>query len=234
ALWLWIARWWWRLPYAARRRAARSCVIMRGRRAARSNLVDALGRRRRTRPWRGAIGMLPADLVYAVRSLRKSPLFTIAVLATVALAIGASTAIFSVVDSVLLRPLPFADPDRLVWAAERNDKLNLPTFTTSALNYLSWKEETRSLDLLGAIGGTSFKLSGQGEPEQLAGSTITPSVFPLLGLQAVAGRAFEEGEDRPSSTPVVMISEGLWKRRFGKDPAVIGRSLNLNGIDRTA
>jgi putative ABC transport system permease protein len=99
--------------------------------------------------------MLHSDLVYAVRSLRKSPLFTIAVLATVALAIGASTAIFSVVESVLVRPLPFVEPDRLVWVAEKNDKLNLPTFTTSALNYLSWKEETRSLDPLGAIGSTA-------------------------------------------------------------------------------
>jgi predicted permease len=171
------------------------------------------------------------DLTYTVRVLRKTPLFTIAVLLTVALGIGVNTAIFSVVNGVLVRPLPFHEPDRLVWVAERNDKLGLPTFTASALNYLSWKEQTQSLDGLGAIGFASFNLSGQGDPEQFAGSTITPSVFPLLGLHPVAGRAFQDGEDEPGRPPVVMISEGLWKRRFGADGSLVGRSLTLNGLD---
>ena len=172
------------------------------------------------------------DLRYAAqRTLRKAPLLSVAVVITLALGIGANTAIFSVVNGVLLRPLPFAEPDRLVWVAEKNDKLNLPTFAASALNYLSWKEATRTLDSLGAIGFSSFNLTGDGDPEQLSGSTLTPSVFPLLGLHAVAGRAFEEGEDRPGSPPVAMVSEGLWKRRFGADPSFIGRNVTLNGVD---
>ena len=92
------------------------------------------------------------DLRYTVRLLRKSPLFTLAVVLTVALGIGANTAIFSVVNAVMLRPMPFAEPDRLYWVAERNDKLNLATFSASVLNYLSWKEQARSFEQLGAVG----------------------------------------------------------------------------------
>ena len=92
------------------------------------------------------------DLRYAARMLWKSPLFTLAVVLTVALGIGANTAIFSVVNAVMLRPMPFAEPDRLYWVAERNDKLNLATFSASVLNYLSWKEQARSFEQLGAVG----------------------------------------------------------------------------------
>src|SRR4051812_38020651 len=165
--------------------------------------------------------------------LRKSPLFTLAVVFTVALGIGANTAIFSVVNAVMLRPLPYAQPDRLVWIAEKNDKLNLPTFATSVLNYLSWKEQSRTFEALGAFGFTSFNLTDQGEPEQLTGGNVSPSLFPLLGLQPVIGRSFRDNEDRPGSPKVVMIGEGLWKRRFGGDPSVVGRQIALNGVDAT-
>ena len=102
------------------------------------------------------------DLRYTFRMLRKTPLFTAAVVLTVALGIGATTAIFTVVNAVMLRPLPYADPDRLVWVAERNDRLNLATFSASVLNYLSWKEQTHSFDALGAVGFASFNLTGPG------------------------------------------------------------------------
>ena len=177
--------------------------------------------------------MLLNDLRYTARMLRKSPLFTLAIVLTVALGIGANTAIFSVVNAVMLRPLPYEQPDRLVWIAEKNDRLNLPTFATSVLNYLSWKEQSRTFDPLAAFGFASFNLTGQGDPEQFTGGTITPSLFPLLGIKPVLGRSFHDGEDRPGSAKVVMISEGLWKRRFGADPSIVGRSLTLNGIDST-
>jgi putative ABC transport system permease protein len=173
------------------------------------------------------------DLRYTARMLRKSPLFTLAVVLTVALGIGANTAIFSVVNAVMLRPLPYDQPDRLVWIAEKNDKLNLPTFAASVLNYLSWKEQSRTFDRLAAFGFSSFNSPGQDEPERFTGGTITPSLFPLLGIKPVLGRSFRDDEDRPSSPKVVMISEGLWKRRFGGDPSLVGRSLTLNGIDCT-
>src|SRR5262245_62986115 len=137
--------------------------------------------------------MLLNDLRYTARMLRKSPLVTLAIVLTVALGIGANTAIFSVVNAVVLRPLPYAQPDRLVWIAERNDKLNLPTFAASVLNYLSWKERQRTFEQVGATGFTSFNLTGQGEPEQFTGRTLTPSLFPLLGITPVLGRAFSEG-----------------------------------------
>ena len=173
------------------------------------------------------------DLRYTFRMLRKTPLFTAAVVLTVALGIGATTAIFTVVNAVMLRPLPYANPDRLVWVAERNDRLNLATFSASVLNYLSWKEQAHSFDALGAVGFASFNLTGTGEPEQLTGGTLTPSIFPLLGVSPVAGRSFLDGEDRPGAEPVAMISESLWRRRFGADPKVVGGQVTLNGTNRT-
>jgi len=177
--------------------------------------------------------MLFNDLRYALRLLRKAPLFTSAVILTMALGIGANTAIFSVVNAVILRPLPFTEPAGLVQVAEKNDKLHLDSFGASVLNYLSWKEQTKAFDQLGAIGFASFNLSGRGDPEQFVGSTISPSVLPILGLRPIVGRRFQEGEDRPGSEPVVLISEALWKRRFGADPALVGSHLTLNGVDHT-
>jgi len=177
--------------------------------------------------------MLLNDLRYTARLLRKSPLFTLAIVLTVALGIGANTAIFSFVNAVMLRPLPYHEPDRLVWIAERNDTLNLPRFAASVLNYLSWKEQQRTFAQIGATGFTSFNLTGQGEPEQFTGRTLTPSLFPLLGITPVLGRSFSDGDDRPGSEKVAIISEALWKRRFGSDPSIIGRALTLNGVDTT-
>jgi putative ABC transport system permease protein len=175
--------------------------------------------------------VLLTDLRYTARMLRKSPVFTLAVVLTVALGIGANTAIFSVVNAVMLRPLPYDRPDRLVWIAEKNDKLNLPTFGASVLNYLSWKERSRTFEPMAAFGFASFNLTGLGDPEQLTGGTITPSLLPLLGIRPILGRTFHDGEDRPGSQKVAMIGEGLWKRRFGGDPSIVGRSLTLNGTE---
>ena len=176
---------------------------------------------------------LSNDLRYAARALRRTPIFTLAAGLTLALGIGANTLIFSVVDAELLRPLPFREPGRLVEVAEKNEKLNLPVWASSILNYLSWKEQSQSVQPLGAIGSVSFALTGKGDPEQLNGNSISPSIVPLLGIRPVAGRAFLEGEDRPQSPPVAMISEGLWRRRFGGDPSLIGSALTMNGIAYT-
>ena len=161
--------------------------------------------------------------------IRKSPWWTLAVVSTVALAIAANTVVFSVVNAVLLRPLPFQRPDRLVWVAERNDRLNLPTFAASVLNYLDWKGETKTLDPMGAFGFATFTLTGSGEPEQFTGGTLTPSMFALLGIHPVVGRSFVEGDERPGAPAVVMVSEALWRHRFNADPSVVGRNLTLNG-----
>jgi predicted permease len=170
------------------------------------------------------------DLRYALRLLRKSPLFTIAIVLTSALGIGATTTIFSVVNAVLVRPLPFADPERLMQVAEKNDKLNLPAFGASALNYLSWKEQTHTFEDLGAIQFSTFTLLGHGDPETYTGNAITPSLMRLLGLSPVVGRAFVEGDDKPGAAPIAMISEPLWRRQFGGDPSIVGKPAVLNGI----
>jgi putative ABC transport system permease protein len=173
------------------------------------------------------------DIRYTLRSMRKAPVFSLAVILTVALGVGANTAIFSVVNAVLVRPLPFADPGRLMWVAEKNDKLSLPTFGASVLNYLSWKEQTQTLETLGAFGQGNFNLSGNGDPEQFAGARISPSVMPLLGIRPLLGRGFSDGDDKPGAAPIVLIGEGLWKRRFGADPTLVGRQLTVNGLDCT-
>src|SRR5215471_282006 len=119
--------------------------------------------------------MVWTDLRYAARTLRRAPAFTAAAILTLALGIGANTAIFSVVNAVMLRPLPFGLPERLMQVGEKNDKLRLPFFGVSTLNYLSWKEQSHSFDGLGAYGFANFNLTGSGEPEQFAGAPITPS-----------------------------------------------------------
>ena len=173
------------------------------------------------------------DLRYALRLLIKSPLFTIAIVLTSALGIGATTTIFSVVNAVLVRPLPFAEPERLMQVAEKNDKLHLPAFGASALNYLSWKEQTRTFDDLGALQFSTFTLLGHGDPETYTGNAITPSLMRLLGLSPLVGRAFAEGDDKPGAAPIAMISESLWRRRFSGDASIIGKPATLNGVAHT-
>ncbi|MBZ5554916.1 MAG: ABC transporter permease [Acidobacteriia bacterium] len=173
------------------------------------------------------------DVRYSLRMMRRTPMFTAAVILTVALAIAANSAIFSVVNAVMLRPLPFRDPDRLVQVAEKNDKLNLPSFGASALNFLSWREQTHAFDELAAVGFSNYTLSGSGEPEQLSGNRISPALTRVLGLAPVAGRAFSDDEETPGVAPVAMIGEGLWKRRFGADSTLIGRTIVLNGAPTT-
>jgi len=177
--------------------------------------------------------MLLNDLRFAVRTLFKTPVFAFAAVLTLALGIGATTSIFSVVNAVLLRALPYPEPERLVIVNETNNRLHIQNFSSSVLNYLSWKEAAQSFDAMGAVGGASYNLVGRGDPENFGGAIITPSLIPLLGIQPVRGRAFREGEDAPSAARVVMISEGLWKRRFGGDESLIGAHLNLNGVDYT-
>jgi putative ABC transport system permease protein len=152
------------------------------------------------------------------------------VILTVALAIAANTTIFSVVNAVILRPLPFRAPSRLIQVAEKNDKLNLPNFGSSVLNFLSWREQAKSFEGLAAVGFSNYTLTGTGEPEQLSGNPISPALTRLLGISPVAGRAFTDDEEKPNAAPVAIIGEGLWKRRFGGDETIIGRNISLNGV----
>jgi predicted permease len=177
--------------------------------------------------------LLWSDITYTARIMRRAPLFSATVVLTVMLAIAANTTVFSVVNSVMLRPLPFREPDRLVQVAEKNDTLNLPTFASSVLNFLDWREQSRSFEDLAAVGFANYTLTGSGEPEQFSGYRISPALMRALGIRPVAGRAFAEAEERPDAAPVAMIGEGLWKRRFGGDRGLIGRTILLNGTPTT-
>src|SRR5579864_6010817 len=155
------------------------------------------------------------DVRYAGRKMLRSPLFAVAVVLTVALTIAANTSIFSFVNAELLRPLPFRNQLQVLQIAEKNDKLNLPSFGTSVLNFLSWREQQHSFQEIAAVGFNTYTLTGNGDPEQLYGDLISPALTRTLGILPVAGRSFTDEEEKPGSSPVVMLSEGLWKRRFG-------------------
>lgn len=169
------------------------------------------------------------DVRYAGRKVLRAPLFSVAVVLIVALTIAANASIFSFVNAELLRPMPFRDPARVLQISEKNDKLNLPSFGASVLNFLSWREQQHSFQEIAAVGFNTYTITGNGDPEQLYGNQISPALTRVLGLSPVTGRAFTDAEERPGSPPVAMISEGLWKRRFGGSRSILGQSVNLNG-----
>src|SRR5580704_13043776 len=181
----------------------------------------------------GELSLLFGDISYTVRVMRRTPLFTATVVLTVMLAIAANTTIFSVVNAVLLRPLPFREPNRLVQIAEKNDKLNLPSFGSSVLNFLDWREQSKSFDEMAAVGFNNYTLTGTGEPEQFSGNRISPALTRVLGIPPIAGRAFTDDEEQPNAAPVAMLGEGLWKRRFGADRGLIGGTIILNDTPTT-
>jgi putative ABC transport system permease protein len=159
--------------------------------------------------------------------LARSPGFTVVAVLTLALGIGANTAIFSIVHAVLLRDLPFRDPDRLVWVwsvrPERNDApFSLP-------EYMDYRDQNRSLQHLAAIASWSVSLTGRGDAERFQGTRISANVFELLGVQAALGRTLLPSDDDPGAPRVVVLSHALWQRRFGADPALVGQKLILNG-----
>jgi putative ABC transport system permease protein len=176
---------------------------------------------------------LTQDFHYAFRRMTRSPMLTLAVVLTVALAIAANTSIFSFVNAVMLRPLPYRDPARLIQVSEKNDKLSLPTFGASVLNFLSWREQTQTIQDLSAVGFANFTLTGSGDPEQVSGNLISPSLTRMLGIDLIAGRAFSDDEEKPGSPAVAMIGEGFWKRRFGADRGLVGRTIILNDTPTT-
>jgi len=170
---------------------------------------------------------LAQDLRYAVRTLGKSPGFTLVAVATLALGIGANTAIFSVVHAVLLRRLPYPEPGRLVVLRERQIRQDRdmgvawPTF-------LDWRTQARSFRDMAGFRTDYAMLSGLGEPEMLRAAQVSAPFFPMLGVRPVLGRAFDAADDKPGAPPVALLSHGVWKRRFGGDPAVVGRSIALD------
>src|SRR5690348_2047881 len=171
------------------------------------------------------------DLRYAVRVLSKAPGFAAIAVLTLALGIGANTALFSVVNGVLLSPLPFPQPERLIALYSRTSDFDHSSI--SYPNFLDWQRQNNSFAQLAAYRHDSFNMTGAGEPERLRAEMVSAGFFSILGVQPVMGRLFTAQDDRPGGAPVVLLSEGLWRRRFGASAQMLGKSISLNGTAYT-
>jgi putative ABC transport system permease protein len=176
---------------------------------------------------------LVQDLRYATRTMKRSPAFTAIVVATLALGIGANTAIFSIVDHVLLRPLPFPEQDRLVAVYSRFAPVNQERGAFSVADFLDLRAQIKSLDRFSAYTYGRSTLTGVEQPEVIKGAGVTISFFSVLGAKPLLGRTFLEGEDKPKGPRVAVLSENLWRRVFSSDPKIAGRSLILDGVSLT-
>src|SRR3989441_10699010 len=171
------------------------------------------------------------DLRYAVRMMGKTLSVTALVVVVLALGIGANAAIFSVVNAALLRPLPYADPDKLVRLSE--DSPNVPQMSISYPNFLDWREQNKVFSGIAALQFRSLNLTGKDEPERLAGRAVSAELFDVLGVKPALGRSFAPEEDRPGANPVCIISNGLWQRRFRSDPGPVRKQITLSGTSYT-
>jgi len=185
-------------------------------------------RERRGLPW---METLAQDLRFALRLLAKSPGFTAVAIATLALGVGANTALFSVVNGVLLHPLPYPHADELVTV--HASKQNFAEGSISYLNFRDWQRDNTTLAALAVSRGTGFSLTGMGDAEEMRGELVSSDFFPLLGVKPVIGRLFAPHEDEIGREPLAMISEGFWQRKFGSRPDAPGKVLTLDGRNYT-
>jgi len=190
-------------------------------------------RRASSTRWRTLLGSLLKDFQQAARLLRHSPGFTLLAVLTLALGIGANSAIFSVVNGVLLRPLPYPSPDQLVYIWDRLEWIGFPRASVTGPQIHDLRERARSFSGFAALSTGTSQLTGAGDPEQVSAAYASANVFEVLGVGAAIGRAFLTGEDIPGAANVVVISDGLWRRRFGSDPEVVGRTVTLDGEPTT-
>ena len=184
--------------------------------------------------WRDQRGLpfldaLRQDVRYGLRMLRRAPGFTAAALTTLALGIGANTAIFSVVDAVLLRPLPFPDADRLVTIGDRN--ADGRSSNVGFATMVEWRERSRSFEQLALMRSSLPTLVTNGEAERLLGVRVSANYFDMMGVRPALGRPFTWDEDRPDHRFVAILSDSLWRRRFGADPSIVGRTIVLSELE---
>jgi predicted permease len=175
-----------------------------------------------------AIETVARDIAYAARTLRRSPAFAGAVVLTLALGIGANTAIFSVYDAVVMKPLPYADPERLVmlWEQQRDGSLG----TVAPANFLDWRAQSHSFTDMAAFAAPSFILTGNHEPARLQGAAVSSSFFRLLGVSMAVGRSFADSEDAPGKNRVAIVSDRAWRQYLGGRPEIIGSAIALNDV----
>ncbi|MFL6227274.1 MAG: ABC transporter permease [Pyrinomonadaceae bacterium] len=179
-----------------------------------------------------AMGTFWQDIKYGVRVLLKTPLFTAVAVLVIALGIGANTAIFSVVNAVLLRPLHFESPEQLVRVFGTSPRRNNFSRPYSYLNFSDLRTQNGTLEALGAYTGTSAALSGTDAPEQITGVLASGDIFRVLKTKPLLGRLLAPEDEKPGGTPVAVISHGLWQRRFGSDPNIVGHQIKLDGKER--
>jgi predicted permease len=209
----------------SRKEALRAVRLERGNVAVIKEVVRSAG-------WERFIETLWQDLRIAVRMLRKSPGFTVVAVLTLALGIGANAAIFSVVQGVLLSPLPYREPDRLVMVLLNNFRLRSPTYL-SYRDFLDWERAAPPFERMAAQAWRSFDLSSPGNPEHLEGREISVNFLSTLGVTPALGREFSLEEDRNGAAPVAIISNRLWQERFAGSAAALGKSVVLNGVETT-
>ncbi|MGA9996783.1 MAG: ABC transporter permease [Pyrinomonadaceae bacterium] len=169
------------------------------------------------------------DLRYGVRMLWKSPGFTLIAIFALALGIGANTAIFSLVNALLLRPLPYKEPSRLVMVWENNRPRNRNQNVISTANFMDWQEQNNAFEQMAEFFDIRFNLTGAGDPEEIPSQAVSTNLFSLLGVEAIKGRNFAPEESQPGKDQVIILSFDLWQRRFGGDPAIVGKTITLNG-----
>jgi putative ABC transport system permease protein len=181
----------------------------------------------------GMLGELSQDLRYGARMLMKKPGFTLVAVLTLALGIGATTAIFSVVNAVLLRSLPYRDPDRLMLLGHRGEEQGTVTFNATPPDFLEWRDQSNVFEQIAAYRSDTADLIFNGEPEELIAGIVSANLFVTLGVSPALGRAFTPEEDQAGGPLAVILSDGLWRRRFGGDPRVIGRAITVGDQSRT-
>jgi putative ABC transport system permease protein len=177
--------------------------------------------------------MLLRDIHYALRLLRKRPGFTIVAVVTLALGIGANTAIFSVVNAVLLAPLPYEEPDRLMVVWNRQVIANENQQPVSQPDFEDWKEQNQVFEQMAATRNVTFNLTTAGETERVTGARVSVNLYSLLRVKPLLGRDFLEAEGKAGAEPVALVSYGLWQRRYGADPQLVGRHIQVDGIPYT-
>src|SRR4030095_9379947 len=173
------------------------------------------------------------DLKYGWRTLAKSPGFTAVAVLTLALGIGGHNSILSLINAVLLRPLPFDEPDRLVMVWERRASSNDSNLPVSGHEFVAWREQGESFEKIAIFTGDGFTLTGAGDPASINAVRASSDFFSVLGVEQMLGSAFSRGEDQTGSEPVVVLNSSLWKRRFGGDPDIVGKTIILSDQEYT-
>ena len=176
---------------------------------------------------------LRQDLRYGLRMLIKNPGFTLIAIFTLAVGIGANTAIFSVLNEVVMRPLPYPEPDRLAMVWMNNTRINVAEDWHSWPNYVDYRDQNRGFESIAAFNNASFNLTGEGEAVRVVGAWGTANLFSTLGVNPIRGRVFTTEEEEQGRGMVAVLGYGLWQRQFGGDPQVIGKNISLNGVTRT-